>query len=161
MGPLSPSTDLALLRLEHQTPGYLSLADARSLHLGDPVFTVGFPATDLLGTQPKFTDGSVSALSGLGGEATVIQTTVPVQPGNSGGPLLNSAGEVVGVMTSTAAVRAFLAREGTLPQNINWAVKAEYAIPLFDQPERQPPAADRAAAIDRAVKATCLVQATH
>jgi len=140
---------------------YLSLARPRSLKIGDPVFTVGFPATNLLGSEPKFTDGSVSALSGLRGEATVIQTSVPIQPGNSGGPLLTNEGSVVGVVTSTAAVQAFLSVTGTLPQNVNWAVKSEYATPLFDQPTPQPPATSRGDAIDRALKATCLIEATR
>ena len=72
--------------------------------------------------------------------------------------MLTSEGEVVGVVTSSAAVRAFLSMTGTLPQNLNWAVKAEYARPLFDVPPAQPPASTRRAAIDRALQATCLIE---
>lgn len=151
--------DLAVIQIPLSGLPYLSLAEAGSLRVGDPVFTIGFPVADLLGPDPKFTDGSVSALSGRGGEATLMQVTVPIQPGNSGGPVLTYDGEVVGVVTSSAAVRAFLAVTGTVPQNLNWAVKAEYALPLFEQPPAQPRADSRRAAIDRGLRATCMIEA--
>ncbi len=154
----SRSNDVAVIQIPLSGLPYLPLAEAGSLRVGDPVFTIGFPVADILGPDPKFTDGSVSALSGHGGESTLIQVTVPIQPGNSGGPVLTYDGEVVGVVTSSAAVRAFLAVTGTLPQNLNWAVKAEYAMPLFEQPPVQPRADSRRAAIDRALKATCMIE---
>jgi S1-C subfamily serine protease len=154
----SRRNDVAAIQIPLSGLPYLSLAEAGSLRVGDPVFTIGFPVADILGPDPKFTDGSVSALSGHGGEATLIQVTVPIQPGNSGGPVLTNEGEVVGVVTSSAAVRAFLAVTGTLPQNLNWAVKAEYATPLFEPPPAQPRAHSRRAAIDRALKATCMIE---
>jgi S1-C subfamily serine protease len=121
---------------------------------------VGFPVTVLLGLEPKFTDGSVSALSGVGGESSLLQVSVPVQPGNSGGPLLNDRGEVVGIVTSSAAVAHFLQASGTLPQNVNWAVKSEYAAMLFDAPPAGPaPTEHRVEAVTRAMKATCLIEA--
>jgi S1-C subfamily serine protease len=151
--------DLAVIQIPLSGLPYLSLAEDGSLHVGDPVFTIGFPVFDILGPDPKFTDGSVSALSGRGGETTLMQVTVPIQPGNSGGPLLTYEGEVVGVVTSSAAVRAFLAVTGTLPQNLNWAVKAEYALRLFEPPPPQPRAPNRRAAIDRGLRATCMIEA--
>ena len=154
-------TDLAIIRAGRPTPRYLSIARPKTLRVGDHVFTVGFPATNFLGTEPKFTDGSVSALSGPGEEATLIQITVPVQPGNSGGPLLNDEGQVVGVVTSTAAVQAFLEETGTLPQNINWSVKSEYATPLFELPDSQPSVTSRGEAVERAMKATCMIEAVR
>lgn len=157
----APSNDLAVLRVSSVNLPYVSLARPRTLRVGEPVFTVGFPVSGVLGDEPKFTDGSVSALSGVGGEATFIQTTVPVQPGNSGGALLNESGEAVGIMTASAAIRPFLAVAGTLPQNINWAVKAEYAAPLFDEPPRRPASQDRRAAIDHVLKVTCILEVTR
>ena len=59
---------------------------------------------------------------------------MPVQPGNSGGPLLTEDGKVVGIITSTAAFQFFVRYTGSLPQNINWAVKADYAQLMFDKP---------------------------
>ena len=69
-------------------------------------------------------------MSGLKDDQTLMQTTVPIQPGNSGSPLFNEDGEVIGMLTSTAALPAFL-KAGTIPQNINWAVKAEYISALM------------------------------
>ena len=112
----------------------------------------------LLGSEPKYTDGAVSALSGLRGEATLIQTTVPIQPGNSGGPLVTARGDVIGIITSSAAVRPFLASTGTLPQGVNWAVKADYAMPLFDEPPGLSAAESREEATQRALRASCLVE---
>jgi S1-C subfamily serine protease len=155
----SATSDLAVVRIGRQTPEYLALAPPRSVRVGDPVFTVGFPVTEILGQEPTFTDGSVSALSGVGGEASLMQVTVPVQPGSSGGPLLNDRGEVVGIITSSAAVAAFVLESGTLPQNVNWAMKAEYAAPLFEPPSLKRPLADRASAASQALKATCLIEA--
>jgi S1-C subfamily serine protease len=150
------SNDLALLRITQTGLPYLSLGRARLLQLGDSVFTIGFPTPQLLGTDPKFSDGSVSGLSGPGGEASLLQVTIPVQPGNSGGPMLNASGQVVGVVAASASIRPFLSATGTLPQNINWAVKADYAMPLFDQPPVVS-ANSRAEVIKLALSATCLI----
>ncbi len=158
---ISPSNDLAVLRTQQPVNGYLTLAPSRSAAVGQEVFTMGFPAKALLGEEPKFTDGTISALSGPGGEALFLQISVPVQPGSSGGPLLNNSGEVLGVITSTAAILPFLRQTGKLPQNVNWAVKAEYASLLFDHPEKLPPTADRMAAIERSKAAVCAIEATR
>lgn len=151
--------DLAVLRIATATPQHLSLAKTGTVRVGKPVFTVGFPAPAILGREPKFTEGTISALTGPGGEATLLQTTVPIQPGNSGGPLVNQRGEVVGIMTSTAAVRAFLAITGTLPQNVNWAVRSDFAVPLFEPPTDGGVASSREDAIGRAIKSVCLIEA--
>jgi S1-C subfamily serine protease len=155
------NTDLALIRVPLKDLPYLSLAAPRSVQRGDLIFTVGFPTTAILGDEVKFADGSVSALSGPSGEARILQITVPVHPGNSGGPLINGDGLVIGVVTATAAIQPFLAATGTLPQNINWGVKAEYAAPLFDQPTAVRKASNRSEAIDVAVRATCRVEAVR
>lgn len=161
LGDTARTVDLAVLRTSLVGAPYLSIRDARSAKAGDSVFTIGFPVAVLLGAEPKFTDGSISAMSGPGKEAVLMQMTVPVQPGNSGGPVIAADGSVVGVVTATEAVLAFLQVTGTLPQNINWAVKAEYARPMFDQPTPRPPAKSRGEAIQRAMQASCLILAEH
>lgn len=160
----SSALDLALLRLRNVSAvaGYLDLAPDDDLPpLGARVFTVGFPVSDLLGPDPKYTDGTISALSGLDGDAGFYQVSVPIQPGNSGGPLLDERGRVVGVVLATASAPAFLRATGSLPQNINWAVKARVATPLFKASPLRPPVSDRQAAINRATAAACLIVASR
>src|SRR5712691_671199 len=127
----SPANDVAILKLRVQTPEFLSLAPPRSAQVGQRVFTMGFPAVSLLGIEPKFSEGAISALSGPGGERNFIQVTVPIQPGSSGGPLVNESGRVLGLMTSTVAILPFVRITGSLPQNINWAINADVARPLI------------------------------
>lgn len=155
----SKSTDLAVLQVNTSTPNYLPLVPTKTSKVGESIFTMGFPMEHLLGKEPKFTDGTISALSGIGGEATFFQMSVPIQPGNSGGPVVNNRGEVIGIVTSTAAILPFLSNTGTLPQNINWAVKSDYAIPLFNSPPILSPSANREAAIDRVNNALCAIEA--
>jgi len=69
--------------------------------MGDKVFTIGYPSIDIMGFKPKYTEGVISAVTGIKDNPTVFQTTVPIQPGNSGGPLFNEKGEVVGLTTSS------------------------------------------------------------
>ena len=156
----SEANDLAVLRLAGgKTPTYLSMADQKSVSLGEQVFTIGYPAPNLLGSEAKFTEGAVSSLS-VGGDAGYMQISVPVQPGNSGGPLLNRSGEVVGVVVATASAIPFLKGTGSLPQNVSWAVKGAFAVPLYDAPPRSPRISDRGAVVLRASKATCSVTAS-
>ena len=129
----SRSSDIAILKVDTTLSAFLHLLSAKNLKPGDPVFTMGYPVVELLGTEAKYTDGKISSLTGIKGEDSLMQITVPVQPGNSGGPLVTSDGYVVGLISSTAAVKYFLAITETLPQNINWAVKADYIIAMMDE----------------------------
>lgn len=130
---LSPSTDLALLKVNYVPQSYLSFASSNASEIGDKVFTLGFPMADVLGGDIKYSEGVINSLSGLGGDSTFLQISVPIQPGNSGGPLINLDGDVVGIITSSAAVEHFFkASGGALPQNVNWAVKGEYASLMID-----------------------------
>jgi len=159
----SPAIDLAVLTAASDlgTDTFLRLASTQQPALGDEVFTVGYPTPSLLGRDPKYTNGTVSALSGVGGDASFMQISVPVQPGNSGGPLVNQDGEVIGVVVATADAPAFIQATDSIPQNINWAVKSVFASALFT-----PPAANAgtdvapADVIAHVTDATCLVEAT-
>jgi S1-C subfamily serine protease len=154
-----PANDLALLKLSQATPAFLEIAADNSVSIGQKVFTVGFPVPQLLGTEPKYSNGSISSLSGIYGVANLLQITVPIQPGNSGGPLLDESGRVVAVVTSSAAVQGFLKYTGTLPQNINWAVRSEYLRPLLSAVSAQP-VQSRSSAIEQAQRSVCLVVGT-
>lgn len=93
--------------------------------------TLGYPLVALQGQSQKASFGRVNSLSGIQDDIRFIQIDVPVQPGNSGGPLLDNEGNVVGVVTATLNQLVTLRESGTLPQNVNYAVKSDYVIPLL------------------------------
>src|SRR5260370_21567296 len=135
----------------------VSTAPARCARKGDRVFTVGAAAERVRGQEPKLSEGTISALSGSERDGVRMLVTVPIQPGSSGGPVIGGDGAVVGIVTATQTEKQFFSETGGLPQNLNWAVKVEYATPLFDLPRPQPPSASRTEAIERASRALCIV----
>jgi S1-C subfamily serine protease len=119
----SKGQDLALLKIEGKFKA-LPLAQ-KTPGLGVPVFTIGFPNIVMQGLEPKYTDGKISSLFGMQDDPNNYQISVPVQSGNSGGPLLDSAGNVVGVIVARLSDVAVLRASGNLPQNVNYAIKLE------------------------------------
>jgi S1-C subfamily serine protease len=112
------TNDLALLKSD-TTP--TSVAAFRfNPRLGEPVEAFGYPLTQILATSGNFTLGNVTALAGLGDDSRYLQVSVPVQPGNSGGPLLDQSGNVVGIVSAKLnALKIMLRTEGDIPQNVN------------------------------------------
>jgi S1-C subfamily serine protease len=155
----SPSTDLLLLRIDAQVSTYLTPISTHSLSVGERVFTIGYPAINLLGEEPKFTEGSIAALSGPGGDAMFMQISVPVQPGNSGGPLVTERGELAGVVIASADVVKFLTSTGSLPQNVSWAIKADYVRALLPQSGVANIFSSREEAIKQTKRSVCLIEA--
>jgi hypothetical protein len=88
------------------------------------VIAFGYPLQGVLSTSLNMTIGNVSALAGLGDDARWLQVTAPIQPGNSGGPLADASGNVVGVVTSKLSPLWAAKNIGDLPQNVNFALKA-------------------------------------
>jgi TPR repeat protein len=126
-----PANDLALLKVSGKFLA-LPLQASRGVELGETVFTLGFPNITLQGMEPKVTEGKISSLSGVQDDPRYFQISVAVQPGNSGGALVNSKGNVVGVVAAKLSVRAALATSGSLPENVNYAVKSSYALLLLE-----------------------------
>jgi S1-C subfamily serine protease len=155
---LTRSLDLAVIKTSLTSTAYLTLAPSRTTRVGEPLFSLGFPLSAVPGSEPKLTEGSVSALSGVDGETSYLQTTVSTQPGNSGGPLVNAQGQIVGIVSTSVDDLPFPAATGAIPQNISYAVKADYARPLFEQPPPRPAAASRMEAYERAKGATCRIE---
>lgn len=118
--------DLALLRVDAiREP--IPLRRDHGLSKGQEVFALGYPLVTLQGQEVKANFGRVNALSGVRGDERFAQIDVPIQPGNSGGPLVNQRGEVVGVVTSMLHPFAVLSVSGVLPQNVNYALKSDLA----------------------------------
>jgi TPR repeat protein/S1-C subfamily serine protease len=125
--------DLVILDVDHpeKLPPTLPIAKS-SAKTGMKVFTIGYPHPDIMGTKPKLSEGIVNALSGYMDDPRILQISVPVQAGNSGGPLLNMNGEVVGIVTAKLSAVKMFNWTGDLPQNVNYAVKATYITALLD-----------------------------
>ena len=119
--------DIAMLTLA-KSPNIqlkqLPLGDASKVNIGEKVFTIGYPASNILGKEPKYSEGVVNSLTGAGDDTKMFQISVPIQAGNSGGPLFNERGEVIGMITSTYTTNEALILSGTMPQNVNFAVKS-------------------------------------
>jgi S1-C subfamily serine protease len=123
--------DLALLKVSGTGFHSLRLSHRSQADLGESVFTIGFPNIETQGMAPKYTDGKISSLAGMLDDPGEYQISVPVQPGNSGGPLCDNGGEVVGVIVARLNDLAMLRSQGVLPQNVNYAIKAQSAERLL------------------------------
>lgn len=125
------ANDLALLKAEgHFTP--LPIVSSRSVSLGATVVAVGFPDPGLQGFSPKFAKGEVAALAGAADDARYFQISVPVQPGNSGGALVDERGNVVGIVSAKLDAAVALAASGALPENVNYAVKSSFLLSFLE-----------------------------
>lgn len=101
--------------------------------LGDPVFTIGFPNPDVQGVKPKLTRGEISSLAGIHDDPCYFQVSVPVQPGNSGGALVDECGNVVGVVTARLDDVATYESSGALPQNVNYGLKSRLVYAFLNK----------------------------
>jgi S1-C subfamily serine protease len=115
--------DIALLRTKN-LPSSVPIRREPSI-TGQIVYAAGFPLTGLLSKDMNFTPGMISATSGMSGDITRLQITTPIQPGNSGGPLLDETGSVAGLVVSKLNAVAVASLTGDIPQNINFAIKSD------------------------------------
>ncbi len=115
------ANDLAVLKVEGQFSA-LPVIASRGVKLGDTVATIGFPDTLLQGISPKLSKGEIASLAGAFDDPRLFQISVPIQPGNSGGALVDGHGNVVGVVSYSLKQKAALAVTGELAQNVNYAV---------------------------------------
>jgi len=102
------------------------------VRLGEQVAAFGFPLAPLLSQSGNFTLGNVTALAGLRDDTRYIQMSTPVQAGNSGGPLFDFSGNVVGVVKSKLNVLRMAVVTGDFPQNVNFALKATVATSFLE-----------------------------
>jgi TPR repeat protein len=122
--------DLALIKCEGKFPS-VPIKASRDVKLGQAVFTIGFPNVELQGVSPKMTRGEISSLAGLQDDPRQWQISVPLQPGNSGGPLFDEAGNVIGVIVAKLNAIKAAKFTGDLSQNVNYAVKSAPALQLL------------------------------
>ena len=118
------NNDLALLQAP-STATFKEFARIRdrSIRSGDSVVAIGFPYHGLLTSDFTVTTGIVSSLSGMRNDSRFLQISAPVQPGNSGGPLFDTTGQIVGVVTGKLDALRIAVATGNIPENINFAIK--------------------------------------
>jgi S1-C subfamily serine protease len=117
------ANDLALLQGPAVSfKAYAKIRD-RAIHSGDSVVAIGFPYHGLLSSDFTVTTGIVSSLSGMLNDTRHLQISAAVQPGNSGGPLLDTSGEIVGIVAAKLDALRVARYTGTIPENINFAIK--------------------------------------
>ena len=116
-----PDLDVAALRAPGAASHWLSLA-AGDLRLGQRVHAAGFPYYSIAGTSLNLTSGNVSALAGVDDDRRFFTFSAPVQPGNSGGPLIDARGEVRGLVVARLSEDYIVEATGSLPQNVNYAL---------------------------------------
>jgi S1-C subfamily serine protease len=142
------ANDLALLKTDGKFSP-LPIAPSRSMSLGATVATVGFPNIGLQGFAPKLAKGEIASLSGAADDARYFQISVPVQPGNSGGALVDDRGNVIGIVSAKLDASVALATSGALPENVNYAVKSSFllsfleSVPAVSAKLKEPVTADR------------------
>ena len=125
--------DLALLKTDAK-PRYAAIfRSGSSLRQGEAIVLYGFPLTGLLATSGNATSGNVTALAGPGDEARLMQISAPVQPGNSGGPILDQSGQVVGLVLSKLNVFKVGRVIQDIPQNVNFALKSSVAMNFLER----------------------------
>ena len=114
-----------------ELPGPTVKLRAQRAALGEPVAVAGYPLRGLL-SGFNLTTGNLSSLSGMGGDTRLVQITAPVQPVNSGGPMLDSSGNLMGVVVSKLNAIKAAKLTGDIPQNVNIAINANVLRSFLD-----------------------------
>lgn len=159
--------DLALLKLREPLPAEAAVlpfrAATKPAAMGEDVFTIGYPLSRMLGNTARMSRGLLSATAGLRDNQQEVQVSAEIHPGNSGGPLLDKDGQVIGVVhkiINPAAVQR--STGGALPQNINFAIKGQPVLDFLRGADARAFAAvsyDRPAGMEAAGRAIAKVQA--
>src|SRR5579862_762467 len=130
----SEENDLAIVRAEGLSSDAIpiSFAAGSAVKLGQDAFVLGYPLGALLGSTVRLSTGSIDSLFGVGDDPRMFQISTPVQPGNSGGPLFNSDGQLIGVVVAQLDAGVLFHAIGIIPQNVNFAIKASLLKELVD-----------------------------
>jgi len=123
-----PTNDLAIIKIDDDSfedlPPLLYNFKTKTSDIGQSVFALGYPKSNIMGTDLKFTDGKISSRTGAMGDVTNYQTTTPIQSGNSGGPLFDTDGNLIAINSSKMVAEDI--------DNVSYSIKTIYLIPLID-----------------------------
>lgn len=126
-----PHNDLALLRVDPLLSAVAAFRPGLDLHLGEDIVVLGFPLQGLLGSGPQASAGNIAALCGIRNDSTVFQFTAPIASGNSGGPILDPAGHLVGLVSSSLNLD-HVRRSGANAENVNFGIKGAVIRSFLD-----------------------------
>ena len=129
---IDKTNDIALIKIDQLT-NFLPIAEYPKLEKGENVTSLGFPLVRLQGNELKATFGHINSLSGIQNDIRYLQFDNPTQPGNSGSPLINQNGEVIGIVSARLNQNTTIKYSGTLSQNVNYAIKMDYVLPIIKQ----------------------------
>lgn len=138
------TNDLALLKLIAPTASDPARFRRSGLQLGEAIYVFGFPLAGQLDNGLNFTSGIVSSLAGPANDSRSLQLTAPIQAGNSGGPITDGAGLVVGVTQAKLSELAAIQSGGAFPQNVNFGIKAWMATSFLRANSIEPQEVDTA-----------------
>ena len=102
------------------------------MRTGEDIAVYGFPLSGALSSNGNFTTGLIAATTGMQDNSSLLQISAPVQPGNSGGPVFDHSGNVVGVVVAKLNALAVAAAVKDIPQNVNFAIKSTVALSFLD-----------------------------
>jgi S1-C subfamily serine protease len=122
-----PQSDLALLSSSGGFSSVAAFRAGRPLRLAEEIVALGYPLHGLLASGVNVSTGTVSALAGIANDSAKVQISAPVQPGNSGGPVLDLSGALVGIVVAKLDAIKMAKAIGDIPQNVNFAIKADVA----------------------------------
>lgn len=120
------NNDLAIIKIDD--PSFVKLSTipysirSQSCEVGENVGVLGYPLMASMGEEIKYSNGTISSKSGFQGDITTYQCSAPVQPGNSGGPVFNKNGDIIGIICSK--------HKGA--ENVTYAIKSSYLIALIE-----------------------------
>lgn len=129
---IDSANDIALLKCEGSFKA-CPITSSKDIHLGQSVFTIGYPNINLQGYSPKVTKGEISSMNGIQDDPREWQVSVPIQHGNSGGPLFDDKGNVIGIVVAKLSAAKMAKYTGDIPENVGYAIKSSYILPLLDQ----------------------------
>jgi TPR repeat protein len=127
-----PNNDLALLRTEKTANSFAYFREGRGARVGEKVSVAGYPLRGILGDNLNVSFGNISSLTGIGNDSRLFQISAPVNPGNSGGPLLDGSGNIIGVVTSKLNALFVAKKIGDIPQGANFAIKSSIVRIFLD-----------------------------
>ena len=126
-----PRNDLALLKGDFRPTTVFSLSNQKPELLQD-IYVAGYPFGRKISTSVKVTKGIISSLTGIGNNFSNIQIDAALQPGNSGGPILNDRGNVVGVAVAKLDLKKVLKSYGVIPEDTNFGIKTSVVRSLLE-----------------------------